>query len=148
MILSNLFTIALFSVFTIWIHFGEQQLNWNINFFQSHLFHVPLTLFGEWYHSGIDNLYIFDILSFSFFFFFFFSAETTPLEDVLKFKTEFEAEYGTVHPTFYQGSYSQVHRKFEIFKLFQCWTTFSWQGDLSQQRFALMNYYLKYPSYP
>ena len=75
MILSNLFTIALFSVFTIWIHFGEQQLNWNINFFQSHLFHVPLTLFGELYHSGIDNLYIFDILSFSFFFFFFFQLK-------------------------------------------------------------------------
>lgn len=37
-----------------------------------------------------------------------FEAETTPLEDVLKFKTEFEAEYGTVHPTFYQGSYSQA----------------------------------------
>ena len=59
---------------------------------------------------------IFLIFFFSFLFFFFFSAETTPLEDVLKFKTEFEAEYGTVHPTFYQGSYSQVHRKFKIFK--------------------------------
>lgn len=35
-------------------------------------------------------------------------ARTTPLEDVLQFKAEFEAEYGTVHPTFYQGSYSQV----------------------------------------
>ena len=58
------------------------------------------------------------LISFCFFcfFVFFFSAETTPLEDVLKFKTEFEAEYGTVHPTFYQGSYSQVHRKFKIFK--------------------------------
>ena len=32
----------------------------------------------------------------------------TPLEDVLQFKVEFEKEFGSVHPTFYQGSYSQV----------------------------------------
>ncbi|XP_020605014.1 FAS-associated factor 2-like [Orbicella faveolata] len=37
-----------------------------------------------------------------------FQAQTTPLEDVLQFKAEFEAEYGAVHPTFYQGSYSQA----------------------------------------
>ena len=35
-------------------------------------------------------------------------ARATPLEDVLQFKAEFEQEYGQVHPTFYQGSYSQV----------------------------------------
>ena len=35
-------------------------------------------------------------------------ARTTPLEDVLQFKAEFESDYGAVHPTFYQGSYSQV----------------------------------------
>ncbi|XP_020605015.1 FAS-associated factor 2-like [Orbicella faveolata] len=40
-----------------------------------------------------------------------FQAQTTPLEDVLQFKAEFEAEYGAVHPTFYQGSYSQVRTK-------------------------------------
>jgi len=43
--------------------------------------------------------------------FFFGLAQTTPLEDVLQFKAEFEAEYGAVHPTFYQGSYSQVGSK-------------------------------------
>ena len=37
-----------------------------------------------------------------------FLASTTPLEDVLKFKEDFEAKYGRIHPTFYQGSYSQV----------------------------------------
>ena len=35
-------------------------------------------------------------------------ADTTPLEDVLKFKEDFEAKYGRTHPTFYQGSYSQA----------------------------------------
>ena len=149
MILSNLFTIALFSVFTIWIHFGEQQLNWNINFFSPIYFMFPWPyLVNDIIVELITCIFLISFLFLFFFFFFFFSAETTPLEDVLKFKTEFEAEYGTVHPTFYQGSYSQVHRKFKKFKLFQCWTTFSWLGDLSQQRFALMNYYLKYPSYP
>ncbi|CAH3168286.1 unnamed protein product [Porites lobata] len=37
-----------------------------------------------------------------------FQARTTPLEDVLQFKAEFEKEFGSVHPTFYQGSYSQA----------------------------------------
>ena len=37
-----------------------------------------------------------------------FGADTTPLEDVLKFKEEFETKYGRTHPTFYQGSYSQA----------------------------------------
>lgn len=37
-----------------------------------------------------------------------FLARTTPLQDVLQFKAEFEKEFGSVHPTFYQGSYSQV----------------------------------------
>ncbi|XP_068707194.1 FAS-associated factor 2-like [Montipora foliosa] len=37
-----------------------------------------------------------------------FQARTTPLEDVLHFKAEFEKDYGTTHPTFYQGSYSQA----------------------------------------
>ncbi|KAJ7357568.1 FAS-associated factor 2 [Desmophyllum pertusum] len=37
-----------------------------------------------------------------------FQARTTPLEDVLQFKAEFESDYGAVHPTFYQGSYSQA----------------------------------------
>ncbi|XP_028408569.1 FAS-associated factor 2-like [Dendronephthya gigantea] len=37
-----------------------------------------------------------------------FGADTTPLEDVLKFKEEFETKYGRIHPTFYQGSYSQA----------------------------------------
>lgn len=35
-------------------------------------------------------------------------ADTTPLQDVLKFKEEFESKYGRIHPTFYQGSYSQA----------------------------------------
>ncbi|KAK2568233.1 FAS-associated factor 2-B [Acropora cervicornis] len=35
-------------------------------------------------------------------------ARTTPLEDVLRFKDDFEREYGAIHPTFYQGSYSQA----------------------------------------
>jgi FAS-associated factor 2 len=37
-----------------------------------------------------------------------FSAGPTPLEDVLKFKEDFERKYGGVHPTLYQGSYSQA----------------------------------------
>lgn len=37
-----------------------------------------------------------------------FQARTTALEDVLQFKAEFEREYGRIHPTFYQGSYSQA----------------------------------------
>ncbi|XP_074615896.1 FAS-associated factor 2-like [Acropora palmata] len=37
-----------------------------------------------------------------------FQARTTPLEDVLRFKDDFEREYGAIHPTFYQGSYSQA----------------------------------------
>ncbi|CAB4025864.1 Hypothetical predicted protein, partial [Paramuricea clavata] len=37
-----------------------------------------------------------------------FGADTTALEDVLKFKEEFETKYGGTHPTFYQGSYSQA----------------------------------------
>ena len=41
-------------------------------------------------------------------FFFCSKARTTPLEDVLQFKAEFEKDYGAIHPTFYQGSYSQV----------------------------------------
>eukprot|EP00794_Sanderia_malayensis_P016927 gene16927-18634_t len=31
-----------------------------------------------------------------------------PIEDVVNFKTNFELEFGTAHPTFYQGTYSQV----------------------------------------
>ncbi len=37
-----------------------------------------------------------------------FLADTTPLEDILKFKEDFETKYGRIHPTFYQGNYSQV----------------------------------------
>jgi len=33
---------------------------------------------------------------------------TDPLDDVLKFKREYEETFGSVHPTFYLGSYSQV----------------------------------------
>ena len=44
-------------------------------------------------------------------FFLYSSARTTALEDVLQFKAEFEREYGPVHPTFYQGSYSQVGKE-------------------------------------
>lgn len=35
-------------------------------------------------------------------------VDTTPLEDIMKFKSSFESKYGRVHPTFYEGSYSQV----------------------------------------
>lgn len=34
---------------------------------------------------------------------------TDPLDDVLKFKREYEETFGAVHPTFYLGSYSQVY---------------------------------------
>ncbi|XP_046860093.1 FAS-associated factor 2-like [Xenia sp. Carnegie-2017] len=37
-----------------------------------------------------------------------FGVDTTPLEDIMKFKNSFESKYGRVHPTFYEGSYSQV----------------------------------------
>ncbi|KAG0720696.1 FAS-associated factor 2 [Chionoecetes opilio] len=41
---------------------------------------------------------------------------TDPLEDVLRFIREYEAEYGTHHPAFFQGSYSQAlsHAKTEL----------------------------------
>lgn len=41
---------------------------------------------------------------------------TDPLEDVLQFIREYEAEYGTQHPSFFQGSYSQAlsHAKTEL----------------------------------
>ncbi|XP_031572121.1 FAS-associated factor 2-like [Actinia tenebrosa] len=38
----------------------------------------------------------------------FYYPRRTALDDVLHFKKEFEEKYGTVHPNFYQGTYSQV----------------------------------------
>lgn len=35
-------------------------------------------------------------------------ANRTALEDVLSFKEDFERRYGRIHPTFYEGSYSQA----------------------------------------
>lgn len=35
-------------------------------------------------------------------------GKTEPVDDVLKFKKEYEETYGSVHPTLYLGSYSQV----------------------------------------
>ena len=32
-----------------------------------------------------------------------------PIEDVLNFKRNFEERFGLEHPTFYQGTYSQVN---------------------------------------
>ncbi|XP_045105628.1 FAS-associated factor 2-like [Portunus trituberculatus] len=41
---------------------------------------------------------------------------TDPLEDVLRFIREYEADYGSQHPAFFQGSYSQAlsHAKTEL----------------------------------
>ncbi|KAK3737238.1 hypothetical protein QZH41_010868 [Actinostola sp. cb2023] len=38
----------------------------------------------------------------------FFHPRRTAIEDVVKFKEYFEYKYGTTHPTFYQGTYSQA----------------------------------------
>jgi hypothetical protein len=34
---------------------------------------------------------------------------TDPLGDVMRFISSFEVKYGSAHPVFYQGTYSQVH---------------------------------------
>ena len=39
------------------------------------------------------------------------AAPTDPVEDVTKFKEDFEEQYGSTHPTFYLGSYGQVRIK-------------------------------------
>lgn len=43
-----------------------------------------------------------------FFFILYCLADTTPIEDILNFKEDFENKYGRTHPTFYEGSYGQA----------------------------------------
>ena len=47
------------------------------------------------------------------------SDVTDPVGDVMRFIRNFNEKYGAEHPTFYQGSYSQVWIKFIIISLFR-----------------------------
>ena len=46
------------------------------------------------------------------------AGRSDPVEDIIEFKRKFEEQYGTWHPTMYQGTYSQVSHSFAMFQIF------------------------------